>query len=147
MKAAAKILAELAARNITPVSTNGKLALRGAPDRITPEIVGRVREHKADLLAHLQTEQARVEALATLERMKTFILPSGRIPVAREIAQRLSGAPFLDLDCANYVEIRDALRVIEAELISLGAGPDPELARAAEMVTASFPNARLVSVR
>jgi|SRR5690348_6742606 TubC N-terminal docking domain len=64
MKAAAKLLAELAAQNITPVSTNEKLALRGAPDRITSEIVVRVREHKADLLAHLQAEQVRVEALA-----------------------------------------------------------------------------------
>ena len=81
MKAAAKLLAELAAQNITPVSTNEKLALRGAPDRITSEIVVRVREHKADLLAHLIQKMVRRTfgewTVETVEIIRSELSPEG----------------------------------------------------------------------
>lgn len=62
-------------------------------DRLTPDLVERVRAHKAELLAHFADKQARAEALATLARLNSFTLPAGRMDAARAIALRLADAP------------------------------------------------------
>jgi hypothetical protein len=93
------------------------------------------------------------EALAVLARLKTLALPAGRMPAAREIAQRCTerllrrdnGEPVAEAD--DTAAILSALREIERELIALGATSDPELAEAVDRVTRAFPGSRLVEVR
>lgn len=93
------------------------------------------------------------EALVLLQRLKTFTLPGGRMPAAREIARRCAfrlqprenGKPTGEAN--DPVRILAVLREIERELIALGAAPDPELAAAFEMVQRALPGTRLVEVR
>ena len=152
---ATEILAELSARNVRPVLMGEKLKLRGPADCITPELIESVRAAKAALLAYLRAEQDRTEALALLQRLKTFTLPTGRMPAAREIAQRLTstlrrfesdGEPAEDSD--NPAAILDVLRTIERELVALGGTPDgSEVAAISARVEGIFPGAQLVEVR
>ena len=69
MSAAAEILVELDARNVRPVLVGDKLKLRGPADRITPELVERVRVCKTELLGLLaaEREQAEIERIARLD--------------------------------------------------------------------------------
>src|SRR5262249_32509510 len=93
MSSAIELLNELRDRGIRvePRPERGTVYLT-PKGRITPDLVERVRQHKAALLAHLSVEQSRDEALAILQRLKTFSLPAGRIPAAREIALRFTSA-------------------------------------------------------
>ena len=144
---AVELLTELRAASIRVIEPrpNGNLYL--APKaRLTPELIERVRAAKAALLAHLRAEQDRTtaaEALALLQRLKTFILPAGRMPAARAIAERL--LPLLAVPELDPAETLAALRAVEAKLIELGGACDPELADAIGVVSRTFPGARLVS--
>jgi tubulysin polyketide synthase-like protein len=64
-----EILAELGARNVRPVLVGDKLKLRGSADGITPELIERVRQHKADLLALLIAgrEETEIDRLANAD--------------------------------------------------------------------------------
>ena len=54
-----EILAELGARNVRPLLVGDKLKLRGPADRITPELVERVRACKTELLGLLAADRQR----------------------------------------------------------------------------------------
>jgi hypothetical protein len=96
------LLAELRNRGVEPVVREGPLKLRGPAGRITHELVLRVRQHKAVLLAHLQFEEQRAtaeQALVVLNRLKCYALPAGRISAAREIAERCAAKLLGYEDC------------------------------------------------
>jgi hypothetical protein len=76
-------------------------------------------------------------ALALLARLKGYTLPSGRMAVIRDLAERMRGL-------ADTTAILRALRDFERELIDLGGEYDAELADAMEIVQSTFPGARLV---
>jgi len=99
---------------------------------------------KAELLRTLPKAQGHEEpvdasgtALALLIRLKGYTLPSGRIPVIRNLAERVRGL-------ADAADILRTLRVFERELIALGGEYDWELAQAIAKVEGVFPGARLV---
>ena len=145
MSAALQLLAALRERKIEPICHDGRLKLRGPAAQITSELVEKVRRHKADLLAHLRAEQERKmpdQALALLHRLRCYTLPLGRMPVAREMAQRLE--PLKD---ASPKAIFRALQGFERDLVALGGAPDQELLEAAEAVEGTFPGTRMVEVR
>jgi hypothetical protein len=48
-----ELLAELEARGVRPILTRGKLRLRGPGDRLTPELIERVRRYRTELLGYL----------------------------------------------------------------------------------------------
>jgi hypothetical protein len=105
-------------------------------------------EHKAELLEVIRAN----EALALLRRLKTYTLPTGRIPAACEIAERFAarlvrwehGRPVFESDDPG--RILGLLREIEGELIALGGAPDP-LVESVAMIQRAFPGTRLVEVR
>jgi tubulysin polyketide synthase-like protein len=150
---AQSILAELGRRRIT-LRAEGDQLIAKPLSTVPPELRALARQHKAELLLCLRAEQdRRTEALALLQRLKTYTLPPGRTPVARkrfgsvrsrarEMAQRVE--PLKD---ASPEIILHALQDFERGLIALGGAPDPELAEAVGRVTAAFPGARLVEVR
>jgi hypothetical protein len=76
-------------------------------------------------------------ALTLLARLKGYTLPSGRMPVIRDLAKRMRGL-------VDMAEILDALRDFERELIAQGGVYDTELAAAVGIVQSTFPGARLV---
>jgi hypothetical protein len=81
-------------------------------------------------------------ALTIIRHLRGYVLPAGRMPVARAIAARLR--PLLasaDLDLADTVR---RLIAVEDELTRLGGQFDPELAEAIEVVTRTFPGSKLV---
>jgi hypothetical protein len=80
----------------------------------------------------------REQALVLLAKLRGYTLPAGRMPVAREMAQRLRGLE-------DPREIAEALGKFEAELIALGGEYDPQLVAAVEAVSQVFPGVRLVS--
>jgi hypothetical protein len=134
---------------------NGNLYV--APkERLTVELIERIREHKPLLLACLRAKQQCAvtdDALALLRRLKCYTVPAGRMPVAREIAERCAarlvlwedGEPIGETD--DPTSILEVLRDIERELIEIGGSPDPELAEAVEIVQRTFPGARLVKIQ
>jgi hypothetical protein len=105
-------------------------------------------EHKYELIEVIQT----YEALHLLNRLKIFTLPTGRMPAAREIAERCAARLLrsedgeLMLKSANPSDILEVLRDIESELIALGGAPDL-LAESVAMIEHAFPGSRLVEVR
>jgi TubC N-terminal docking domain len=131
--------------------------LYAAPrERLTVELIERIRQHKPALLAHFHAKQQCAladEALALLRRLKCFALPAGRMPAASEIAERCTarlalwdhGEPVSEADDA--VSILAILRDIERELTAIGGYVDPELVETVEMVEHTFPGARLVKIR
>jgi hypothetical protein len=78
--------------------------------------------------------------LKALRRLKGYALPAGRIPVIRELAERLHGL-------TDPAALLYALQIFETELLYLGGSYDPQLASVIEGVTDSLPGARLVEVR
>jgi hypothetical protein len=102
------------------------------------------------LLAHLSAEEARAEALAVLQRLKAFTLPTGRMAAARLVAQRLASTPG---DCKpgensdDPTAILDLVRAIEGELIALGGTYDLDLAGSISRVESVFPGAQLLEVK
>jgi hypothetical protein len=90
------------------------------------------------------TELARLEALAIVRRLKTYVLPVGRVRAARAVVQRLW--PLLQ-PCQSPKEVLLAVRTVEAELKMLGAYPEPELAATVELINGAFPGALMRDVR
>lgn len=120
--------------------------------RASAELAALVRAHKDALFTYLRDEQERDEqerqtdeALKLLQRLKSYVLPAGRMPVARVIVQRLE--PLLAAPDFGPADALASLRATERELIALGAVPDPALAEAITTVEAVFPDARLVEPR
>lgn len=157
MTAVTEILVELRVRGVRiEPRPHGGVSL--VPARlIDPDLLDRIRAHKAELLVTLRVEHYRTtadKALALLNRLKTYTLPAGRMPAARLLAERLGaamvrwedGGPVSDVPDDPAVILR-ALQGFEGELIALGGAPDPELTKAVAMVERSFPGARLVEVR
>jgi hypothetical protein len=160
---AIEVLGELRNRGIrVEPRPTGNLYL--APkNRLTRELVERVRAHKPAILAHLramqdqaendrradadakQDRRAADEALALLNRLKCYSLPAGRMPAARVVAERLR--PLLTTPALDSRQALGALQAVEAELTALGAAPDRELAEAVAMVERTFPGALLAEVR
>ncbi len=127
MSGAVALLKELRARDIRiePRPT-GKLRL--SPARaVDAALLERVRAHKPELLGHLRAEQDRAEALALLNRLKTYTLPAGRMPAARTIVERLK--PLLAAPEIDPAQALTALQQIERELVALGGASDPELTK------------------
>jgi hypothetical protein len=130
---------------------NGNLYV--APkERLTPELIERIRQNKPALVACLSIKQEPAsadEALALLQRLKCYTVPSGRVDAAREIVARLGrwkNGKALD-EADDPASIVAVLRNIERELIKLGGLLDPELAEVVEIVQRSFPGARLVKIQ
>jgi len=142
------VLADFARRGIRLIPSPPNVIVEPA-SLLTDEDRQAIRQRKAELLAVLTPQPDSTpadpasQALAITRRLKTYVLPTGRIPAAKVIVERLR--PLLDgqLDIA---EALPALRVVEAELKAQGAQPDPELAAAVELVNGTFQTARLVKV-
>ncbi|NLU80646.1 amino acid adenylation domain-containing protein [Micromonospora sp. HNM0581] len=66
------LLDEIATRGLTLAVSGSDLRLQGARDRIDAELVGRIREHKSDLLAHLTRPAERGLPLTGLQRSYLF---------------------------------------------------------------------------
>lgn len=115
------------------------------PSKLTDSDRAALRAHKPELLAHFRAEQDRAEALALLNRLKTYTLPAGRMPAARAIVERLK--PLLAAPEIDPAQALTTLQQIERELVALGGASDPELTEAATIVERAFPGARLVDVR
>lgn len=117
------------------------------------EEVERLRAHKPELLAFIRAEQACAKALKTLNRLMTLTLPTGRMPAAREIAERCAdwlvrwedGEPVDEAD--DPASILTVFRDIERELTALGAQPDPELAETVALVEQAFPGAHFLGIK
>jgi hypothetical protein len=92
----------------------------------------------------VQKQPDKAAALALLERLKAYMLPSGRMAAARIIVERLRPMLAANTDI-DLVEAAALLADIEAELNQLGGRCDVELAEAIAVVTRTFPGARLVS--
>jgi hypothetical protein len=116
----------------------------------------RICRHKPALLVCFRVKRQCAlteEALALLQRLKCYTVPAGRMPAAREIAERCAswlvrrddGEPVSEADDA--ASILAVLRDIERELIAIGSSPDPELAEAVEIVQGTFLDARLVKIQ
>jgi TubC N-terminal docking domain len=154
---AAEILNELSARNVRPLVIDGKLKLRGPADRVTPELVERVRAHKAELLAVLAAPPAAdakaaithtghaPEALTLIARLRGYTLPAGWMPAARAIAERL--CPLLTAPEMDPAQALAALQNVEAELVALGGTNDADLAEAIGLLTGTLPDTKLLGVR
>ncbi len=152
MNIAAEILAELRERGIR-IEPRPEGRLRLTPAKAAdPDLLEKVRAHKAELLRLLgnpgpqnEAPADADEALRLLDRLKCYVLPGGRMPAARQIIEGLRSilaAP--DVDPAADLT---ALKSIEAELIAIGGKPDPALTEAVAMMDRTFPGARLVEVR
>jgi len=109
--------------------------LYGLTDGLTPEAADDVQA-----VLDAEPDDAAEEALELLSRLRAYMLPSGRMPVYRELAERMRGL-------ANPTAIWSALQEFERDLIALGGAPDPELAGAVEVLECAFPGARLVEVK
>jgi len=140
---AADLLAEFHRLGICLGVRDGMIVAR--PKGATPpELREAVRAMKAELLRTLPEARDDGEpldtagmALALLARLKGYTLPSGRMAVIRDLAERMRGL-------ADTTAILHALRDFERELIDLGGEYDAELADAVEIVQSTFPGARLV---
>jgi hypothetical protein len=123
------------------------------PKPALADLKPKLAAHKAELLTLLQAEQDRVEALALLNRLKTFTLPAGRMPAVRMIAEACAARLVQSHDSEPVNEVDDpafilaVLQEIEPELIALGGSPDPHLAEAITLVTGAFPDARLIEIK
>ena len=145
MTSSSEIAAELRVRGVRaePLAHGG---VRLIPARlIDPDLLSRIHRHKSELLLILRAEHYRAAAdtaLALLNRLRCYILPTGRMPVVSQLAEAL--APFAL--AADPAAILGALRDFERELVALGGAHDPELTEAVSMVERSFPGARLVEI-
>ncbi len=157
---AAEILEHARAKGVSLWAEGGYITAR-PKGRTSPELAAAIRAHKGELLAHLRAEQeegeidrlARAdaeqedatadEALTLLNRLRCYTLPADRMPVVRELAERLT--PFARASAP--AAMLAVLIAFEDEFIALGGAPDPELADTAAMIERTFPGARLVEVR
>ncbi len=144
---ASEILAELRTRGVRIETRPRGGVWLGPAHLIDPGLRDRIRRHKAELIALLSAHAFRPidDALALLRRLRTFTLPAGRIPAAVAIVERLR--PLLDAATLDPAAALTTLQSTEKELIALGAAPDLAVAEAVGLVTAAFPDARLVYVR
>ena len=134
------LVRDFTSRGIKLIPNGSKLTVQPA-SRLTNEDRDAIRQHKLALLAWAVADQA----LALLNRLKTYTLPAGRMEAARAIADRLRpllAAPELDPAAALA-----ALTVVEAELTALGGALDPELSDAIGLVNGAFPGAGLIEIR
>jgi len=140
---AVDLVAEFHRLGISLAARNGMIVAR--PKGTTPpKLREAVRAMKAELLQTLpearddeEPVDAAKTALALLARLKGYTLPSGRMPVIRDLAKRMRGL-------ADTAAILHALRDFERELIALGGEYDRELAGAMAMVERVLTGARLV---
>jgi hypothetical protein len=126
-------------------------------NRLTPELIEQVRAAKPELLALLAPEFADdseasatpidpvAKALTLIARLRAYVLPDGRIPAARIIAERL--VPLSGVTKLDPSQALAALQAAEAELMTLGGTYDRELADAIALITNAFPGSRLIGVR
>lgn len=143
------LLSNLFARGIMLIPDGDALIARPR-QRLTDADREAIRRHKTALLAHLSAEEARAEALAALQRLKAFTLPTGRMAAARLVAQRLASTlgdskPGENSD--DPTAILDLVRAIEGELIALGGTYDTGLAESILRVESVFPGAQLLEVK
>ena len=134
------LVRDFTSRGIKLFPNGSKLTVQPA-SRLTNEDRDAIRQHKLALLAWAVADQA----LALLNRLKTYTLPAGRMEAARAIAERLRpllAAPELDPRAALA-----ALQAMEAELTALGGVYDPELSDAVGLVNGAFPGVRLIGVK
>jgi hypothetical protein len=142
---AVELLAEFHRLGIWLGVRNGIIVAR--PKGATPpELREAVKAMKAELLQTLpggRADKASVDpaemALGLLARLRGYTLPSGRMPVARDLAERMRGL-------TDTATILSSLRDFEREMVALGGKYDPELTEAVEMVQGAFPGARLMAV-
>jgi hypothetical protein len=141
----APLLVELKHRHVRLMIRGSGLRLVGPAEAITPDLVDSIRAVKPSLLDYLRDEHERRtadRALSLLNRLKTYTLPTGRMPAARVLAERLR--PLAEADAEAILA---ALEAFERELVELGGQPDPELLEAVEAVEGVFPGTRLVEVK
>jgi hypothetical protein len=134
------LVQDFTGRGIKLIPNGSKLTVQPA-SRLTIEDREAIREHKPALLAWAIADQA----LALLNRLKTYTLPAGRMEAARAIADRLR--PLVAASELDPAAAFAALTVVEGDLTALGGAPDTELADAIGLVNHAFPGARLVEVR
>jgi hypothetical protein len=142
------LLADFARRGIQLTPDSKGLAVRPA-SKLTDADREAIQGCKAELRMHLLAD----EALSLLRRLKCYTPPAGRVPAAREIAERCA-ARFVLWENGERVSEADevasilaVLRDIERELAAIGGSLDPELADAVEMVERIFPGARLIKIQ
>ena len=143
------LLSNLSARGIM-LTPDGDALVARPRQRLTDADREAIRRHKTALLAHLSAEDARVEALAVLQRLKAFTLPTGRMAAARLVAQRLACTPGDRKPGDNSDDptaILHSVRALEGELIALGGRYDIDLAGSISRVESVFPGANLVEVK
>ena len=134
------------------VSAEGETIVVRPKGATPPDLAETIRAHKREILGLIRAEQHRAQALGVLIRLKTYSLPAGRMPAAREIAERCAsglirwrhGGPSEDVDPSSILRV---LLCIESDLIALGGAPDPKLTEASVTVERAFPGARLIEVR
>jgi hypothetical protein len=118
---ALELLAEFNRLGISLGVRDGVIVAR--PKGVTPpELRAAVRAMKAELLPTLPEARddkkpldKAEKAIALLGRLKAYTLPSGRMPVARDLAQRVRGL-------TDPAAILTVLRDFERELNALAAG-------------------------
>jgi hypothetical protein len=116
-----------------------------------PEAARRYQQAKAtcepENAAPIQTCPEAIErvemALALIRRLRSYVLPSGRLEAAKALAARLR--PLLKTADFDPAEALQLLTGVEHDLIQLGGSVDPSLADGIEAVTRTFPGAKLVS--
>jgi hypothetical protein len=136
------VIDTFAKRGIRLAVEADKLVVDAPEGALTPSDLERLRGLKPYLFAYLREQQAADRALSLLNRLKTYTLPTGRMPAARALVERLR--PLAD---AGAGAILAALEALERELIELGARPDPGLLDAVEAVESVFPRTQLVEIR
>jgi hypothetical protein len=145
---AVAILKEFNRRGVRLRVEAGRIVARPLSS-VPPDLRKAAIEHKAELVERLLVD----EALGLLNRLKCYTLPTGRIPAAREVAERCSARLFgreddTSIDRSdNLAIVLAALSDIERELITLGSTLDPELLKTIAMVEKAFPGVRLVDIR
>jgi hypothetical protein len=143
------LLSNLSTRGIMLIPDGDALIARPR-QRLTDADREAIRRHKSALLAHLSAEDARAEALAVLQRLKAFTLPTGRMAAAHLVAQRLASTLSASKPGENREDataILHSVRALEGELIALGGTYDADLAGSISRVESVFPGANLVEVK
>jgi hypothetical protein len=155
-----ELLDEAARRGIELYPDGNFVRYRG-PKTAVADLKAKLAANKVKLLVHLRAkqEEAKIDrlvradaeqedtpadkALALLDRLRCYTLPSGSMAVVNQLADVL--APFAR--ATEPAAILSALRDFEHELIALGGAPDPHVDEAFGMVERSFPGACLVEVK
>jgi hypothetical protein len=137
MRSVGRLVEDLDSRGVRlTLQPPDRIGVAGPEGVMVPELHRELAARKAELLILLRAEAA----LAMLARLKAYTLPSGRMPVAREMVERLEGL-------REPAEILAALYDLERQLIALGGEFDSGLADAITGIQKVFPGARLIEVR